>query len=93
MQDFLDRERRPSTRRFHDGHPVLPGFILSDKPVAEGTWFVLLCQQRLTRLNVSSCPGSKFLICKVGRVLSIITRHSRAANFFTRSWPPGSHAV
>jgi len=62
MQDLQDREGRPSTRHFHDGHPVLPGFVLSDKPVAEDTWFVPLCQQRLTRLNVSSCQGSKFPI-------------------------------
>ena len=42
MQDFQDRERRPSIHNFHDGHPVLPGFVLSDKPVAEDTWFVPL---------------------------------------------------
>lgn len=43
-----DRENRPpkrttpssrvSSSSFHDGRPVLPGFILSDKPVAEDTW-------------------------------------------------------
>jgi hypothetical protein len=26
---------------FHDGKPVLAGFLLSDKPVAEDRWFVV----------------------------------------------------
>ncbi|KAJ7272738.1 hypothetical protein B0H12DRAFT_1091797 [Mycena haematopus] len=30
-----------STQTFHDGKPVLAGFVLSDKPVAEDRWFPL----------------------------------------------------
>ncbi|KAJ6485636.1 hypothetical protein C8R45DRAFT_1062616 [Mycena sanguinolenta] len=30
-----------STQTFHDGKPVLVGFVLSDKPVAEDRWFPL----------------------------------------------------
>ncbi|KAJ7881164.1 hypothetical protein B0H13DRAFT_2049820 [Mycena leptocephala] len=30
-----------STQMFHDGKPVLAGFLLSDKPVAEDRWFPL----------------------------------------------------
>ncbi|KAJ7663790.1 hypothetical protein DFH06DRAFT_1295824 [Mycena polygramma] len=42
-----DSRNRPSTmpasssHTFHDGKPVLAGFVLSDKPVAEDRWFPL----------------------------------------------------
>ena len=35
-----ERNQAGATYTFHDGRPVLQGFMLSDKPVAEDTWFV-----------------------------------------------------
>ncbi|KZT43136.1 hypothetical protein SISSUDRAFT_1112218 [Sistotremastrum suecicum HHB10207 ss-3] len=38
QQETLNR-RPASSSTFSDGRPLLPGFVLSDKPVSEDTWF------------------------------------------------------
>jgi G patch domain-containing protein 1 len=51
MPHSQDRVTRPlSTDSFHDGRPVLPGFVLSNTPVAEDAWSVSLCQWSHVRL-------------------------------------------
>lgn len=40
QQPLGERRQIDKSYTFHDGRPVLSGFMLSDQPVAEDTWFV-----------------------------------------------------
>lgn len=73
--DYRDKARRPlSTHNFHDGRPVLPGFVLSDKPVAEDTWFVSLHRCRVNGLSVFFHLGSRSpMFRKAGRLILTVS--------------------
>lgn len=42
LMKLLDKRKPPAAvQTFNDGRPVLAGFVLSDKPVAEDRWYAI----------------------------------------------------
>jgi hypothetical protein len=54
---YIVKRSASSVERFRDGQPVLAGFVLSDKPVAEDRWLVFLMICGITEFTL---PSSRF---------------------------------
>lgn len=60
QQETLNR-RPASSSTFSDGRPLLPGFVLSDKPVSEDTWWV----HAVGRDHAVGLPSGRFPVPEI----------------------------